>query len=317
MFVLEMNVVQVTCLVLFACVILIYVSTKLILVNRYYKLCHYRKIKNKQTEKLQKELEFVKKDNARLQSELDSIKNVKADGYKYNPLLDDILNPRSEKYQGAAAVKSLILNGKISMRDVDKDGETLLMSARREYDIIELCINLGADVNYKNEKGNTAMDRAKAGAWTHVEQLLLFHKLNANVSDKVENISFNINKQNGIISNIINELNTFSNQSEVEIFKKLLVSILCTIINNKLSFSDDLLNLAWAFECENEKNPFLSKLWNVILTASNDIIQNGNKKDWYWFKNFILSSNVCGLIANKIFCLDIVLNCVCLKNPNA
>ena len=148
-------------------------------------------------------------------------------------------------------------------------------------------------MNYKNQKGRTAIDQAKSGAWTHIEQLLLFHKLNANLSDKVENISLNINKQNGIISNIVKELNTIENKSEVKIFEKLVIDILCNIINNKLSFSDDLLNLAWALECKNNKNPFETKLWHAISNTSSDVIQRGNKQDWYWFRNFILPSNVC------------------------
>ena len=37
-----------TCLILIVCGILIYVPTIIIFVNRYYKLCHYRKIKHLQ-----------------------------------------------------------------------------------------------------------------------------------------------------------------------------------------------------------------------------------------------------------------------------
>ena len=51
--------------------------------------------------------------------------------------------------------------------------------------VLILCINLGADIDHKSSNGKTPLQVAKDGAWTHVEQLFLFSKLNANVSERI------------------------------------------------------------------------------------------------------------------------------------
>ena len=81
-------------------------------------------------------------------------------------------------------------------------------------------------------------------------------------------------------------------KESVNIFKKILIDILCEIINCKLSFSDDLLNLAWRLESQDNTNPFSSKLWKTIFNTSKNLIEKPNKKDWFWFERFVLSSNV-------------------------
>ena len=218
---------------------------------------------------------------------------------KYNPLMDDIqplLNCRREY------VKSLVSDGKILMNDTDKDGTTLLMfaSVLGHYDMAQLCVNLGSDIDHENRFGNTAIDYARGSAWHHCEQLLLFSKLNANVSDDVQNIAFNMNKQNGIIDNVINELNNvIKDKNEQNKFMATLTRIICNIITKKLSFSDDLLNLCWIYNNtgtskhnENYSNK-RNNLWIALMNTCNDIIENGNKKDWYYFQTFILASNVC------------------------
>eukprot|EP01084_Bolivina_argentea_P316515 548674_1 len=70
------------------------------------------------------------------------------------------------------AVKLMIKNKTISMTDTDKTGSTLLHYAAEEgqYDIVQLCINLGADINAQNKKGQKPIDAAKSGSWYHVEQ---------------------------------------------------------------------------------------------------------------------------------------------------
>ena len=42
---------------------------------------------------------------------------------------------------------------------------------------------------------------------------------------------------------------------------------------------------------ENQSNG----LWKVLIETCNNIIENGNKKEWYYFKTFILTSNVCNI----------------------
>ena len=221
---------------------------------------------------------------------------------KHNPLMENIghlLNSRREY------VKSLISDGNIAMDDIDKRGNTLLMWASQfgDYDISQLCLSLGADTDLKNQFGFAAIDYTKQSSAYHCEQLLLFSKLNANVSDNVQNIAYEMNKQNGIIENILNELNNIiKDKNERNKFMNVLTTIMCSIIGKKLSFSDDLLNLCWIYNSASDivaaenRNMDSSRLWTTLIKTCNDIINNGSKKDWYYFKTFILTSNVCNYL---------------------
>ena len=186
------------------------------------------------------------------------------------------------------------------MSDTNKDNKTLLIIAAQEgrYDIVQLCVNLGANIHHKDRFGKTAIDQARQGAWYHCEELLLFNQLGANVSDRVQNTAFSMNKQNGITENIINEMNNvIKDKNEKDKFVQTLTKILTNIIKKKLSFSDDLLNLCWIYGCNNSSNggnsTMSDDLSQTLLDTCNNIIANGNEKDWYYFKTFILASNVC------------------------
>ena len=91
-------------------------------------------------------------------------------------------------------------------------------------------------------------------------------------------------------------------------------SILCGSLENKnQELRDNFLKYARQFLSPitadlngwnskiNDSNQIItlrSQLINaMIIFQDNDIIENGNKRDWYYFKTFILTSNVC------IFCL--------------
>eukprot|EP01084_Bolivina_argentea_P186575 321570_1 len=80
-------------------------------------------------------------------------------------------------------VKSLVRNGTISMIDMDKNKRTLLNIAakRGSYDIVQLCLNLGADIDHKNVRGHSSVDYARGEGYYHIEQLLLFSKMKANL----------------------------------------------------------------------------------------------------------------------------------------
>ena len=135
-----------------------------------------------------------------------------------NPLLDNMefLLRSKPDY-----VKYLVSCGKILMNDTDKNNKTLLILAAEEgrYDIVQLCVNLQANIDDKDNFGGTAIDRAREGAWYHCEELLLFSQLGANVSDRVQNTAFSMNKQNCIIENIIHEMdNVIKDKNEKDKF---------------------------------------------------------------------------------------------------
>eukprot|EP01083_Nonionella_stella_P076109 207222_1 len=193
----------------------------------------------------------------------------------------------------ADAVISLIRNKTINVVDVDSKGKTLLLiaSAAGSYQIVNLCLNLGADITHKDSKNHDAIYWAQQGAWSHVEQLLLFHKMDANVGNRVKNTAQYIKKQQGIIENISKSLSSYDSSTK-QFFKDTVIDLMTNLISNKLSFSDDLLNLCWEFETENDANPLSSTLWTTLLGACHDVIQNGNKLDWHWLKTFVLPSAI-------------------------
>ena len=135
------------------------------------------------------------------------------------------------------------------------------------------------------------MDHAKDSGYCNVEQLVIFAQLNANIGNNIKNTAENIYKQNGIIDNILNELAQIGQQTK-ELFEKILMEIMINIINKRLSFSDNLLNLCWNISCRDNKDPLSSDLWKAISTQSNAIIQNGSKRDWFWLKKCLLPSTV-------------------------
>eukprot|EP01084_Bolivina_argentea_P209389 356676_1 len=94
-------------------------------------------------------------------------------------------------------VKSLIRNKTINQNDVNQDGQTLLMIAAGygSYEIVQFCLNGGADTNHKGNNGRTALDWCRKNGYYHIEQLLLFHEMNVNAGNKVKNTSDIINKQ--------------------------------------------------------------------------------------------------------------------------
>eukprot|EP01083_Nonionella_stella_P301851 1037915_1 len=190
-------------------------------------------------------------------------------------------------------VLSLIRDKTINMSDMDSGGRTLLLIATYEgsYEIVNLCLNLGADINHKDKEGHDALHWAQFGAWFHVEQLLLFNKMNANVGNRIDETANHIKKQQGIIQNIVQQLSSYDVTTS-QFFKDTTVDLMTNIINQKRSFSDDLLNLCWDFESENNANPLSSKLWQSLFKTCDDIIQNGNKTDWHWLKTFILPSTI-------------------------
>eukprot|EP01084_Bolivina_argentea_P194416 333564_1 len=186
-------------------------------------------------------------------------------------------------------IKSLIRDKTIDMEDTDDQGRTILMmaAATGSYDLVQYCANLGANIHLKCKENKTAINYAQGGSYYHVEQLLLFLGMNASVGQRVQQTAHTINKQNGIIQNIANQLETYDETTK-QFFKDTMLDIMINIINKKLAFSDVLLDLCWSFE----NDPLNSDLWKQIIKMCESVISSGNKVDWFWFRNFILPSTI-------------------------
>eukprot|EP01084_Bolivina_argentea_P241220 405007_1 len=94
-------------------------------------------------------------------------------------------------------IKSLIRDGTIRMNDVSGRRHSLLQYAAYwgNYEITQLCINLGSNLHHIDAFNMTPLKWARAGAAHHIEQLILLSQMEANVGDRVKNLSSSINRQ--------------------------------------------------------------------------------------------------------------------------
>ena len=185
------------------------------------------------------------------------------------------------------SIKQLIKNGTITMKDISPTKKWRLLEhaiKAGNYDIIQLCLNLGADIDYWTRS------MAKNSEAYHCKQLILSSGKGANIKDKIENVTSGMNQQNGIIENIMNEVNNIGQQSK-EIFEKVVIEMMINIIQKKLIFSDDLLGLCWKIEA-NKGDPLESEIWKAIKTTCSEILKGQNKRDWYWLKTYMIPSKV-------------------------
>eukprot|EP01083_Nonionella_stella_P227842 808010_1 len=113
------------------------------------------------------------------------------------------------KKKNVAYIKEQLQENKLSVEETDEDeGNTLLLFAAQEgnYEVVSLCINLGCDINHENNDGNTAADLAAEEGYFHIEQLLLFESQDAAIGSEVTEYASKLNKQQGIINNLLTML---------------------------------------------------------------------------------------------------------------
>ena len=211
---------------------------------------------------------------------------IQSDGDFWNDLNQKLISDPD-------SVKLMIKNGVMTIHDIDEYGRTVMMHAAKRgcYEMVQFCINCGADIDVQDENMETALDHARENGYCNIEQLILFAQLNANIGNDIKLTAETMHKQYGVIDNILNELTEIGQQSK-ELFEKILMELMINIVNKRLSFSDNLLNLCWKIACRDNKDPLSSDLWKTISAQSNSIIQSGNKRDWYWLKNCLLPSTV-------------------------
>ena len=242
---------------------------------------------------LQKENTELKKSNIELREQLEA--QTTESNRIMNDYNEDIWDEVQEKIavSDEDALKLMIKRKIISVFDGNKHGQTILMLATRHgcYQLAQFCINSGADLDQTDNGGRTALDLSRTVGWYNMERLLLFAKLNANIGNEIKTNADTIQKQQGIINNILNELTLIGKQSK-ELFEGILMELMINIINKRSSFDDNLLNLCWEIVSRDGKNPLDSELWKAISTQCNAIIQNGNKRDWYWLKKCVIPSTV-------------------------
>ena len=124
-----------------------------------------------------------------------------------------------------------------------------------------------------------------------IQELLLFAELNANAGNELKATSEQMHRQNSINENFLKQL-LFIGPTSKQLCERVLQELMITIISKRLIFSDDFLSLVWKISIRDTENPLQSELWKVIKNQCIEIIQNGNKKDWYWLKKVLIPSTV-------------------------
>eukprot|EP01083_Nonionella_stella_P047915 128311_1 len=190
------------------------------------------------------------------------------------------------------SIKALLNNQTFSIHDVDPQGNTLLHYAATigNYEIAQLSINLGADTAAKNSWGETPSDNAQETGSFAVLMLLLLDEMGTNMGERVKQRGELLTKQNGIVQNILGELQGYDDTTK-GFFEDTLLDLMNKILQNKSIFSDDLLCLCWKLEAK-KGNVLKSDLWKTIATIFQEILENDNKRDWTFLKKCLLPSNI-------------------------
>eukprot|EP01083_Nonionella_stella_P002406 6952_1 len=189
-------------------------------------------------------------------------------------------------------IERLVKTKQMTLEDTDKDGRTLLhIAAETSSQIVQFCINSGCDIDAQNTKGETALDRAQVKGQYHIEQLLLFSKMNLSLGNEIKNTAEAIQRQDGINHNISTQLALIGAQSQ-ELFDRTLMELMINMIQKRLSFSDNLLIYCWDIASRSPQGALSSPLWQAISSTCRDIIKGGSQTEWYWFKQCLMTSTI-------------------------
>merc|ERR1712228_468689 len=87
---------------------------------------------------------------------------------------------------------TMIKTGKMTVYDSNQSygHNTLLHIAAGcgAYDLAQFLINNGADIDAKNDKGETPLDKSREFGYPHIEKLLLFFKMNVEAGNEIQGI---------------------------------------------------------------------------------------------------------------------------------
>eukprot|EP01083_Nonionella_stella_P273375 927309_1 len=161
---------------------------------------------NRDHEKLKRDYESLKRDHESLKQQGFEQKTKQKHSAKFWEEILEKCKKNETQY-----IKSLIDNKTLSVNDVGDNGWSLLHNAAftGAYEIVQLCISLGADVTLKNNRGETALNLADDFNHHAVKQLLHFAQMKANTGERIREKADDLTKQNGIIENLMNEIEAY------------------------------------------------------------------------------------------------------------
>ena len=90
-------------------------------------------------------------------------------------------------------------------------------------------------------------------------------------------------------------------------FNETMIKVTTNLIAKKKSFCDFMLSLSWRMiEKEGQQRPEDSDLFKTIMETSEAIVNEKDKRDWYWMKKVMLDSHVESFVAiRRVACLRV------------
>ena len=213
----------------------------------------------------------------------------------------------------------------IDLSICDQFGQTMfhLAASLDSTKIFDILLELDRNViKYKNKLGKSAREEAmKSGQWGIVQNIAL-SQMGSRKKDKAKTEENRIESKRGIVTNFIKErqamLKTASaaktapagkekedkkdgdgaadDEQGIPAQDQLLEELLQTmlkLITKKLPLSDDMLLLVWKYEMSMNPNGDMNRLWLALSKTIETVLDNAtNRRDWFWFKTYILQSIV-------------------------
>eukprot|EP01083_Nonionella_stella_P113469 334535_1 len=214
-------------------------------------------------------------------------------------------------------IKDLVRNKELNMDETDGKGRTLLMLSALHgcYELVSMCINLGANIDKLDEEKKTALKLSQQNGFPDIEELLIMNQLKTELGQRIEDTTNDIARRQGITENFNRIVNDLTQQSEdapprcgllsnqylrdiAVAFKRelfeMLLRVLIRSIEEKTAYSDDMLYIAFYYEVHiNKKLPTDTVLYAAIKKAVIGILSDTtNKKNWFWLKQYLLKSSI-------------------------
>lgn len=141
----------------------------------------------------------------------------------------------------------------------------------------------------EDKSGDTALEKAEGNGNDDIAKLLLLHEIKVIIGRRIKQKENLLESERGSIDDIMCGLNRIGEQT-AKITKSAFIEVMTTSIPNKSRFNDFMMSLCHKFIGIDQFEE--SELFKAIIGISDDIIKNGNGKDWVWFKETMILSNV-------------------------
>ena len=198
----------------------------------------------------------------------------------------------------------------IDLSICDEYGQTIfhLAASLDNTKVFDILLEMDRDVaKYTNKLGKSAREEAiKAGQWGIVQNIAL-SQMGSRKKNKAKTEEQRIESQHAVVKNFLKERQEMSktqarNKKEIKLTENekkediLLEELLQTVLNlliKKSPLSDNMLLLVWKYEMSINPSGDKNRLWLALSQIIEEVLDNAsNKRDWFWFKTYILQSIV-------------------------